>query len=232
MFDLKLFKLLEEQYEYAIGLFNTQWKDLSSQNKMLIHLAEAFMTREDYSNIQKMIKQIFQIKDDQLRHNMIEFISQQAIIHREDDMNQTAERIKYLWNWRITELESENSFKNYSIELKAYGGLFELDCLPNDWALNQLHRTLLLQRDVRDWYEVCKKLSKLSVNFPVQTAKCIMLLSKSNNHWYLSRTSIVKNVISAIISSGDKDAIDIVDETINHLLARGFSGYDSLIEDR
>ena len=78
---------------------------------------------------------------------------------------------------------------------------------------------------------MCNKLSNLSIDFPVETAKCIRLLSETNDHWYLSRTNILENIISSIISSENEDAINMVYETIDHLLARGFSNYDSLIND-
>jgi len=73
---LELFELLEQQqYKYAIRLLHTQWNDFTSQNKMLTHLAAAFITQENCSNSQNMIEFFFKIADDQLRSNMVEFIS-------------------------------------------------------------------------------------------------------------------------------------------------------------
>lgn len=83
---------------------------------------------------------------------------------------------------------------------------------------------------MRDWSGVCNKLTSLSHNFPTETAKCVRLLTESKSPWYLSSTSILGNVIISIIASHNQDAVNIVNEAVDHLLARGFSGYESSID--
>lgn len=234
--NIELFELLSDRYKYAIELLEDIHRDSrGSENKMSEHLAELFAMEEEICSVQDTTDKFFEFADDPLRRNMVRLMATKLQICEKDVSELIVRRAKIFWNKRLTmleeALEQENYPSNYQLELEAYGSWFLLDFFPPDWALGQLLRTLKLAKNIADWSDVCEKLSNLSHDHPQKTAECISCLTERGNDWFLARTDHCITVLSRIMDSGNKEARESAKRVINHLVARGFSSYRSLLQN-
>ncbi len=232
--SIELFDLLIDRYKYAIELLKDIYRDSrGSENKMSEHLAELFAMEEEISLVQDTTDKFFEFADDPLRRNMVRLMATNLQICEKDVSELIVRRAKIFWDKRLTmleeTLEQENYPSNHQLELEAYGSWFLLDFLPPDWALEQFLRTLKLAKNTADWSDVCTKLSNLSHDYPQETTECISCLTEQGNEWFLARTDHCRIVLSRIMDSGNEEAKESAKRVINHLVARGFSNYKSII---
>ena len=224
--DVELFELLSDRYKYAIELLKSEPRDQMSEYKMVAQLAKLFALEEEYPSVKATIDKFFLFADDNLRSHMVRCMAVSS-----PDFTSYVGRLKRFWDRRLAMLEKSESPEDSQRELEAYGKWYLLDCFSPDWALGQLLRTLRLAKNiaVTDWPAVCEKLAKVSHDYPQEATECIRCLAEQGNEWYLARTDNCRIVLSRIMDSGNEEAVESAKEVVNHLVARGFSDYRTII---
>jgi len=227
--DIELFNLLSDRYRYAIELLPSVRRDrMRSEYKMARQLAKLF-AQEEASLVKIMIDKFFLFADDNLRSYMVTCMAVPSSDSERKSLTSYVDRLRRFWDQRLAMLEKSESPNDSQYELEAYGKWFLLDYLSPNWTLEHLLRTLKLAGKVADLPTVCKKLADLSHDYPKEVTECIKCLAERGNEWFLARTNDCRNVLSRVIDSGNEEARESATEVVNHLVARGFSDYRSII---
>ncbi|MDE2672728.1 MAG: hypothetical protein OXI04_09365, partial [Bacteroidota bacterium] len=227
--DIELFELLSDRYRYAIELLKSTRRDrMGSEHKMARQLAKLFAL-QGFSLVKTTIDEFFIYAEDDLRSYMVTCMAVNPPDYERKSLPPYADRLKRFWDQRLALLERSESPNDSQHELAAYGKWFLLDCMPPNWTLEYLLRTLKLAKKVADLPVVCEKLADLSHDYPEEVTECIKCLAEQGNEWFLARTDYCRNVLSRIMDSGNEKARDSAKEVVNHLVARGFSDYRSII---
>ena len=228
--DVELFKLLSDRYEHAIELLKHARRNRTrSEYKMAGQLAKLFTMEEGASLVKVTIDKFSLFADDHSRSYMVTCMAVSSPDYEGKPFTPYVDRLKRFWDQRLAMLERSESPSDSQRELEAYGKWFLLDYLSPDWVLEQLLRTLKLAKNVRDWPGVCGKLADLSQDYPQETIECIRCLAEGGNEWFLARTDNCKIVLSRVMDSGNEGAKESAKEVVNHLVAKGFSDYRSII---
>ena len=242
--EIELFELLSDRYNYAIELLKDVRRDLMrSEYKMAEHLAELFVLEEEISSVKVTVDKFFLFADDELRGYMVMQMAVNSKKYERKPFTPYVDRLKCFWDQRLAVLEESELSNDSQRELEAYGKWFLLDCISPDWALKRLlrtlklakrtlklaKRTLKLAKNVADWSDVCTKLAKLSHDYPNETTECIRCLAEGGDEWFLGRTNNCEIVLSSVMDSGNEEAKELAKEVVDHLVARGFSNYRSIV---
>ena len=228
--NIELFELLREQYMYAIELLKSVPRDrMRSEYQMAEELARLFVSEDGYTSVKATIDKFFSLADDHLRSCMLRHMAVSSLSYDGKPVMPCVDRLKCFWDQRLAILEESETPNDSQKELEAYGKWFLLDCFSPDWALKQLLRTLSLAKKVDDRPAVCEKLTSLSSDYPKEVTECIRCLVEQGNKWFLARTDYCRTILSQVIDSGDEEAAESAKQVINHLVARGFSDYRSIV---
>ena len=160
------------------------------------------------------------------RHHALDDLGR--AIHRTEETidPEVVARLRRLWElWRdVAEGRDDAS------DLAAFGWWFTTDHFDPSWALEQLHRVLLVTRGSIDWdHEVAEKLATLAEAFPAEVAAALAMFIHSPDEWQALRNQTqIRVVLEALLNT---TAADGAREMASRLVARGWLDFRDLATD-
>ena len=225
-------RLLEAQYAHAIALLpRSPTNRMNPEYKLAEHVAEDLFLRKMTLSEFGLAGKLFTVANDHVRSYTIQQIAVRSSRYlRTGDSERITKLLKAFWHARIVVVEGAESARDYERELAAFGYWFVSGIFDDQWAIDQLLRTLVLSNSIKPWVESMAKLHDLSRVFPSTVALCIRHLATRKNAWYFSRTDTCHNVLRQALKTDDKEERARIAEVIDYLVASGFVDYRALLD--
>ncbi|MFI5916830.1 hypothetical protein [Dactylosporangium sp. NPDC051541] len=164
-----------------------------------------------------------------LRSRLIECTGLQ--MHNDDPLSQEeTNRLQQLWTARLASAMDRPGELD---ELSGFGWWFTSGQFPAGWALEQLQVLLRSGGAVTNTgSEVAERLASLcSENLAEVVAATALLIDAPNELWFItgSRQELT-DVLSAGVASADVNTKRLAADTVNRLVARGFTTFENLLK--
>ena len=225
-------RLLEAQYAHAIGLLpRSPTNRMNPEYKLAEHVAEhLFLRKMPFSELE-LVNKFFFVANDHVRSYTVQQIAVRFSRYvRADDSERIAELLKEFWDARIVVVERAELARDYERELATFGYWFVSGIFDDQWAIDQLLRTLALSKSIKPWIESMATLHNLGSAFPSKVALCIKHLATSKNAWYFGRSDTCHNVLRQALKTSDSEERAQIVEVINYLVASGFVDFKALLD--
>ncbi|MGB6064038.1 MAG: hypothetical protein WBG50_04480 [Desulfomonilaceae bacterium] len=140
---------------------------------------------------------------------------------------QWLDKLRKLWEWRISRISADRNPAAHRIELKAFGAWFGSGKFDDVWALNRLLEVLQMNDEVETHNEVVHRLSILADQFSGKVLDCaIPIVRGVTKNWKLHYCEEdLKTIISVAESVEEKGVRQKGGELKSILLSKGRTEY-------
>jgi hypothetical protein len=194
--SLPLFHLLTSEYEFAIANLQEDKgsdteHDLEHPDKALGHhlLGLYWSGHLSIDDPNSLISRFFENASDKVRGATIDFAGR-AVKNTKQLDTQIAERLQHLFESRLKTVKTSRFPAQFERELCAFGTWVWAKKFDPKWTLHILEEILrLTKRRERFGHFVLEALAELSSTYPLETAKCFLLMISADQErlsWYLT----------------------------------------------
>jgi hypothetical protein len=162
---------------------------------------------------------------ERLRARLVEVLG--IMLHNtENPSPEVVERLQRMWRWRFDRLRSGNL-----TELAGYGWWFASGSLDPAWALEQLRGLLQAGGAVKPDHMVAGQLAVRHDDFLHEAVTCMALLIDSpTDPWFVTGArDEIRIVLGKGVRATEQPTRTTARETINRLIARGYTTFDDLL---
>lgn len=236
------FGLLHEEYCHAIGGLGALHTRRVGRDAPDQRLAEHLMIlywRGQISLVEQtgLLSLFYEKASPTLQSHAIEFIGRNLSRGKESVPPEIIDRLKILWDWRFTAIQSAKSPVSHSAELVAFSSWFSSGKFDNNWALPRLTQVLkILEQAKPDRWPaielVAERLAILAQSVPHQSVECLDLMVKAAREpWYIDTW---KNHARTILSTGLQNPApqtrELAEDLVNRLMALGHFEFRNLLQ--
>jgi hypothetical protein len=140
-----------------------------------------------------------------VRGHALWFVGRSTFSLKEGLQAATAERLKRLWEQRLSVAQASADKEQYQDEVAKFGWWFCSGRFPDDWSLQQLESALAIANTVEPDFEIYRRLAAVSSARPQQSVRCLeRMVLNDKAFWQISAhaTDIRKTLESALGSGG------------------------------
>ncbi len=226
----KSFIILKNKYEFAIDIIKEFKEEESSMGRTDERIAEHIMTLYwhgdiDFNKPANLLPVFYQKASYSLRAHAINFIGRSLNnVSQSDVNNEIIQRLKKLWENRISKAGESEDKDNFKGELASFGSWFITDKLDYEWLLYQLEAVLNITGYVENDLYVIEKLEKISDKYPMKAITCLdYMIENVKEPWKRSSwLSEIKIMLEKVLHSDNKKAKTKAIDLIHTLGSYGF----------
>ncbi|MFI5394326.1 MAG: hypothetical protein ACHQ9S_02235 [Candidatus Binatia bacterium] len=228
-----IFEALQVEYARAVELIGNAEANVerldSADRRLAEHLALMYGRGKIPLEAPSLVSRFFEKADDTLRAHLMETAGRILKQEKGSLPPEVTERLKRLWESRLT--ATEPSPTEHRAEVKAFSWWFLSGKFDEVWSLGQLRRALQLTGSIDPDFTVAGRLAEVAPNHPLLAIQCLRLMiegDKEGFHVYHWRDN-ARKTLEAAKRSGDATALEMVDDIVNRLGARGFFEFRDLL---
>jgi hypothetical protein len=230
------FDLLTQEYEYAVRKLRKEQIEKINLSQPEQGLCQHLMClywrgKLDLRQPEGLLNQFFELAHDTLRGYALEVVGRSLNNTQEAIAPEILERLKLLWENRLTTAQNSQNISLYSVELSAFGWWFGCGKFDQYWAISQLQQVLELINHVNPDFLVVEQLAEIAEITPKSAVECLKLMIENDPkswsvfNWHNETTTILKKTLK----SSNQQAIRIAKELIDSLADRGHEEFTELL---
>ena len=231
-----VFLQLEDEYRHAIGQLGSETDEDAADSWALHRLADELMYfywrgELGLDDTNGLLSFFYEKAPGSLRAKCLESVGRRLRNEKEDVNEEVLQRLMRLWESRLRAARDANKKSPYEKELAAFGWWFASGRFEDIWAIEKLIESIEVGGIVDDRSAVVERLATLAPTMPISVARALRLIVKDSD--YLRVYSFVDeamSTLSAILASGNEEAIHQAWLTINHLLGLGHRDFRDLLK--
>jgi len=228
------FDILRDRYREAITHLGKVDKSKRRFTDRDERLAEHLMLQYGRGKIElsdNLLTNFWQIANDELRGHALDFIGR-SLKNEERDFDQNIlNRMKDLWESRLTEAKSAQNKSNYEQEMSAFGWWFASGRFEDKWSCEQYLEALDIGRKTQSDYFVSQRLVELVRTLPFEAIQILskLILVDQPGWIVLGNKTEINTIITTALNSPEANARNAATELINRLVARGYTEFGVLL---
>jgi len=232
--DEKLYVLLRENYRRAIKLIGKEEPNQTSRSSQDIVLVRHLLTlylngKESLNGPDSLFAEFLKTAPPNIQGRIIGIVGRDLLKLKEK--KEFIERLKILWENRLSEAKYIADKSKIVDELGSFGWWFYNTIWDMDWTYSIFKKTLILTNgEIEPVRDIIKKISKLVIDFPLESIECIELIVKAQ----VRRMGIFiwiddcKVILQSVLKSKNDSAIKIAENLINYFGLRGIHEFRDL----
>jgi hypothetical protein len=185
----------------------------------------------DLLNPNGLLERFFNKASDKLLNHAIGFVGRSLHNTNEVIPPHIIDRLKALWLSRVDVARRANAPSSHKDELAAFGWWFTSEKFEKDWAIAQLEDVLKLTGEIEPDHLVVEHLAKVAPLMPTSAVKCLNLITQvAKERWRIyGYHGQARTILATALKIGDANALEIAEETVNRLMARGYLEFRDLL---
>jgi len=225
-----VFELLQEQYNHAIDLIDTQRSEIRWLVDPDRRLAEHLMVFYWWGTIElddPLLFKFWEKAPDELRGHAIEFIGHALQRGKKPVPIDILKRFQKLWESCLAKaMESPESHIN---EISAFGWWFVSRKFDSNWSISQLAKALELIPKISPDDMVLEHLASFVETYPVESVKCLRKIVEGDREGWIIDTGSehIRHILK--ISLQCEDVKKEAKELVHYLGSRGFLEFKDLL---
>ncbi|WP_322793331.1 hypothetical protein [Bellilinea sp.] len=226
-------EILRQQYSLAVGRISTQREDtrwLANPDEKLAEHLMAFYWRGKLSLDDPLLTGFWKKAPGALRAHALEFIGRALEQTREPIPAEILDRLKELWEQRLTIAKTTEQSSEFEKELAVFGWWFVSEKFELDWAIAQLLASLYIARTILPEDEVLECLGRAAKTHPQKSVECLRLIAEGDREGWKLYLGLehVRTILGLALQH--PDAKDEAVRMIHYLGSRGFLDFHDLLE--
>jgi len=240
LFKKDLYPILRPEYKKAIEQIENSEISNDSKENLTKHIIIAYLMGLENLNDTSLTCHFFKKSPSKYIEHAMWFIGHlladnQSKWSKIIDIKKSIGRVSSLWDWRYEELKrGGNERKDVFVNERIWFGFWFINSpFKNEWAINQLHQTLVFTKGkIKFETSVIEELQKYIKNFPNLTLESLILLITSDK--MIPITEIYKEKIQSLIGAfGINSSLEIqslINKIADILVNRGFYEFREFIK--
>lgn len=228
-----VFNILYSEYEAAIDRLPSNEKSplRNTDEKLAEHLMVSFW-RNKIDIDSPLLLKFWNKAPDMLRAYAISFIGQSLKDTLAPIPDNILQRLKSLWEYRFKSAKQSKELGIDKKEISEFGWWAISEKFDEQWVGEQLILVLELCHEIKPEESVVEFLSKISMDFPLISTKCLGLIVKYNQNSmniYLWKEH-ARSILSNALHSNNENAIELAKQVIDNLGRKGFIDFRELLD--
>ncbi|MDE2059841.1 MAG: hypothetical protein KGL31_04970 [candidate division NC10 bacterium] len=146
--------------------------------------------------------------------------------------SQSLQRLKALWEGRLTAAKEAATPDNYIAEMSVFGWWFVSEKFEPAWAIKQLDEALKIAGKVEHEETVVERLARLSQNMPREAVRCLEALVKGDKEgWRIHGWRVhIRTILVTALREADLETRIAAENLIHYLGSRGYFQFRDLLQ--
>lgn len=192
----EVFEVLRDQYAATIERLDASRAEKRQLGDPDDRLAEHLMTfywrgKLNLGDPNGILSEFLRRAPDPIRGHALSYIGRSLDQWKDTVSPQPLQRLKALWEGRLTAAKEAATPDHYIAEMSAFGWWFVSGTFEDIWAINHLDEALKIAGKVEREETVVERLASLSQNMPREAVQCLEALVKGDKegwHSWLAET--------------------------------------------
>lgn len=229
-----VFQVLRHEYEHAIesisrdGEDNRADRDEHLASHLVVMYCRGLIDLKENGNL---LERFYQRAPGKLRGFVLDHVGRSLKETEGPADEKIMERLKTLWENRLSEAQSRGLSQDVIDELSWFGTWFVCERFSDEWCLDQLRASLRVVGTAQPVHSVVERLAKMSQAKPVEAVECLAAIAEHarDDWWIFGWRDHARDILSDALASQDAIAAKAAVELINRLAARGYHEFRSLL---
>jgi hypothetical protein len=231
------FRLLGERYRHAVELLGSSSKQRvglreNPENQLAEHLMQLYWRGRVPLDDGGIIGQFYSKASLEVRAYALEHIGR-ALSNTNGPVDAAIlDRMKRLWEWRLTAARNSGNATAFGPELAAFGWWFRSGKLDDDWAMEQLKNALGAARQThRDAYLVMERLADIAQSRPLKAVESAATIIAGDAEGWVARLhrEEIRRILRTALGSDERGARQAASDLVNRLVAQGEVDFRDLL---
>lgn len=231
------FRLLGEQYRHAVEILGSSSKERvglreNPENQLAEHLMQLYWSGRIQLDDTGILGQFYSKASLELRAYALEHIGR-ALSNTNGAVDiAILDRMKRLWEWRLTAARDSGNATAFGPELAAFGWWFRSGKLDDDWAMAQLKNALDAARQThRDAFLVMERLADIAQRRPLQAVESAATIIAGDAEGWVARLhrEDLRKLLRTALGSAELGARQAAIDLVNRLVAQGEVDFRDLL---
>lgn len=231
-----VFEVLREEYASAVERMGTtaKWRIRSAKpdDRLADHLMTLYWRGKlELADPEGLLARFFDKASDKLLNHAIGFVGRSLHNTKEAIPPHIIDKLRELWFNRIDAAKRDVTPSSHKDELAAFGWWFTSEKFEKEWAIAQLEEVLELTGEIEPDHLVVEHLAKVAPLMPTPAVNCLNLITQvARETWRIyGYQGHARTILATALKIGDTNAVEIAEDTINRLMARGYLEFRDLL---
>lgn len=230
----EVFEVLRDQYAAAIERLDASREETRQLGDPDDRLAEHLMTfywrgKLNLDDPDGILSEFWRKASDPIRGHALSYIGRSLDQWKDTVPPQPLQRLKLLWEGRLTAAKEAATPDNYITEMSAFGWWFVSEKFEDTWAIKQLDEALKIAGKVEHEEAVVERLASLSQNMPREAVRCLEALVKGDrDDWRIHGwREHIRTILATALREADPETRTAAENLVHYLGSRGYSSSET-----
>jgi hypothetical protein len=188
--------------------------------------------RLNLENDQNLLHQFYRKAPAAIRGLVLEFVGRSLKNSPNQIPSGILERLKQLWDWRLSEAKKADATAGVGEELQKFGWWFASAKFDDEWSIIQLTEVLKVSGTVEPYHLVTERLAGMAENTLGPALECLDLLIRNDKEGW--RVSVYRNHVRTILAAALLSKVPSVSQMavnlVNYLGELGYFDFGDLLK--
>jgi hypothetical protein len=232
----EVFEVLRDQYAAAVQRLAARAGDQRRLADPDQHLAQHLMTlywrgKLNMDGPEGLMTRFWKGASEEIRGHALGFIGRSLCDVKDNVPHQTLERMKMLWQSRLTAAKESPMPDIYAAEMAAFGWWFDSGKFEDSWAVKQLGDALKIARKMEREDAVVERLAALSQRMPLEAVQCLEAIAKGDKEgWGIyGWRQHGRTILSTALAESNPETRTAAESLVHYLGGRGYFQFGELL---